>query len=325
VPSPDLSTNLAGVLLRNPVILAGGTAGYLDEMSDVLDLAKVGAIITKSITPLPREGNPTHRILPAEVGMLNAIGLANIGVDPFIRDIVPRINSAPTRVIASVAGFTIDDYVRVAAAFDDCEAIQAVELNVSCPNVHGGCEFGADPALLRDLVGAVRSVLTHTRLVIKLSPVAVAVSGVGIVQLAQAAIEGLGKPAGPTSRPGADVISLANTTPAMAINPVTRRPLLANTTGGLSGPAVRPIAIKLVHDAYRGVCRSTQTPIIGTGGVSRWEHAAEFILAGATAVAMGTALFADPRSPAKVALGLERWARAQAVDSIATLIGAVAL
>lgn len=324
-PTPSLATNLAGLALRNPVILAAGTAGYLDEMSDVLDLAGVGAVVTKSITPLPREGNATWRILPAEAGMLNAIGLANIGIDEFVSAVAPRISSVPTRVIASVAGYSIDDYVRVAAAMDDVESIHAVELNVSCPNVHGGCEFGADPALLRQLIAAVRPVLAHSLLFVKLSPVAVAVAGIGIADLVRAAVDTPSPPSGPNSRPGADAVCLANTTPAMAIDVETREPKLANVTGGLSGPAVHPIAIKLVHDAYRKVCKDTQTPIVGIGGVLRWDHAAEFILAGATAVQVGTGLFVDPRSPLKIAKGLSRWVARQGKANISELIGSVVL
>ncbi|MEK6702729.1 MAG: dihydroorotate dehydrogenase [Planctomycetota bacterium] len=324
-PESSLATNLAGLALRNPVILAAGTAGYLDEMSDVLDLAGVGGVVTKSITPLPREGNATWRILPTEAGMLNAIGLANIGIDEFVSAVAPRISSVPTRVIASVAGYSIDDYVRVAAAMDDVESIHAVELNVSCPNVHGGCEFGADPALLRQLIAAVRPVLAHSLLFVKLSPVSVAVAGIGIADLVRAAIDAPGEPSGPNSRPGADAVCLANTTPAMAIDVETREPKLANVTGGLSGPAVHPIAVKLVHDAYRKVCKDSQTPIIGIGGVLRWDHAAEFILAGATAIQVGTGLFADPRSPLKIAKGLSRWVARQGKASIAELIGAVSL
>lgn len=321
-----LSTSLAGLALRNPVILAAGTAGYLDEMSDAMDLADVGAVVTKSITALAREGNPTWRILPSGAGMLNAIGLANVGIDTFARDIAPRISSVPTRVIASIAGYSIDDYVKVAAIMDDIEALDAVELNVSCPNVHGGCEFGADPAQLRALIAAVRPALARVRLFVKLSPVAVAVCGVGIAELARAAIEGDGRPSGgPFSRPGADALCLCNTIPAMAINVHTRRPELANVTGGLSGPAVHPVTLKIVHDAYRKVCKDAGIPIVAIGGVLRWEHAAEFILAGATAVQVGTATFADPGIPATVARGLAAWARTQGVARVSDLIGALVL
>jgi dihydroorotate dehydrogenase (NAD+) catalytic subunit len=318
-----LRTDLAGIGLRNPVLLAAGTAGYLDEMNDVLDLARVGGVVTKSITRLPREGNPTWRILPGAAGMLNAIGLANLGLDAFAAKIAPRVASVPTTVFGSVAGYSIDDYVVVAAMMNEIEAVRAVELNVSCPNVHGGTEFGADPRSLRELVAAVRPVLSRTRMLVKLSPIAVAVCGVGIADLARAAVEGAGDPGGPNQRPGADALCLANTTPAMAIDVETRTPRLANVTGGLSGPAVHPIAVKLVYDAHRMIGKPTQTPIIGIGGVLRWEDAAEFILAGAAAVQMGTGLFADPRSPLAVVKGLAAWGRRIGVANLGELVGTV--
>lgn len=320
---PTLTANFAGVPLRNPIILAAGTAGLLDEMADVLDLSAVGAIVTKSITRQPREGNATWRILPAEAGMLNAIGLANPGLDSFVKDIAPRVSGVPAPVFMSIAGYSIDDYVACASAADTL-GFPAVELNVSCPNVHGGCEFGADPVLLSQLVAEVRAALTRTRLFVKLSPVSIAVAGVGMSQLARAAIEpSHSKPAGPNQRPGADALSLCNTTPAMAIDVVTRKPKLANVTGGLSGIAVHPIILKIVYDVYRTIARDTKTPIAAIGGVSRWEHAAEFILAGATAVQLGTGLFADPRAPLAIARGLDRWAASQNVANLSDLVGSV--
>lgn len=327
-PDPLLAVRLAGVALRNPVMLAAGTAGTLDEMHDVLDLGKVGAVVTKSLTREPREGNAPWRILPTDAGMLNAIGLANIGVQAFVDLVAPRIPRVPTTVIASVAGFSIEDYTVAAALLGEVEALPAVELNVSCPNVEHGCEFGVEPALLARLVAAVRPLLPRTRLFVKLSPVAV--GRPGIVAIARAAIEpaSAGAPTvagGPDGRPGADALCLANTTPAMAIDVHSRRPLLANVTGGLSGPAVHQIAVKLVHDVYRGVARDAGVPLIGIGGVMRWQHAAEFILAGAAAVQMGTALFADPRSPARVVKGLHAWAKEQRVQSISELVGQVDL
>ncbi len=322
MPDSLLATNLAGIPLRSPVMLAAGTAGTLDEMAGVLDLSRVGAVVTKSITRLAREGNPTWRILECKVGMLNAIGLANVGLEEFEAHIAPRVASMPTTVIGSIAGFSIDDYVAVAAAMDGVEAMPAVELNVSCPNVHGGLEFGSDPRLLRELVGAVRPALPSTRLFVKLSPVAVA-SPHSIADFARAAIDAGARPAGPNQRPGADALCIANTVPAMAIDVKSRRPRLANITGGLSGPAVHPIAVKLVYDAYRLVCRDTSTPIVGIGGVLTWDDAAEFILAGATAVEIGTGLFADPRIPLKVARGLERWSQKQGAANLSELVGAV--
>lgn len=303
-------------------MLAAGTAGTLDEMSDALDLSRIGGLVTKSVTALQREGNNTWRILPNDVGMLNAIGLANVGVDAFVRDAAPRVAAVPTAVIGSIAGFTIDDYVRVANAFDSIGALAAVELNVSCPNVHHGCEFGADPAMLADLIREARRALPHKRMFVKLSPIAV--GNVSIVDVARAAIEPTNSlPTGPNSRPGADALCISNTIPAMAIDVHSRHPLLANRTGGLSGPALHPIAVKLVHDVRKSIAEATGTPIIGIGGVIRWEHAAEFILAGATAVQMGTALFADPRAPLRVTRGLEKWVVRQGCTSISELIGAI--
>lgn len=312
---------LSGLSLRNPVLLAAGTCGYLDEMADALDLSKVGAVVTKSITARPREGNATWRIIETRSGMLNAIGLANVGIERFARDFAPRISQVPTTVIGSIAGFSIDDYVTVAAAMDEIESLGAVEINVSCPNVHGGTEFGADPKMIRELISALRPVLSRTRMFVKLSPIAT--GAITIQDVARAAIDAGAQPAGPNSRPGADALAIANTMPAMAIDVKTRRPRLANVTGGLSGPAVHPIAVKLVYDTYRGIAKATQTPIVGIGGVLTWEDAAEFILAGASAVQMGTGLFVDPRSPVRVVRGLEAWARRQGAGNINELVGTV--
>ncbi len=323
----SLAIDLAGIRLRNPVILAAGTAGLLDEMADVIDLSRIGAVVTKSITASPRDGNKTWRILESRTAgaMLNAIGLANPGVDVFMKEVAPRASGVPCTVIGSIAGNSVDDYVKVAAAMGTIEAIKAVELNVSCPNVHGGTEFGADPRALSELVKAAREVLPRTRMFVKLSPITVGTPAT-IKDLARAAIEPAGSsPCGPQQRPGADAVCISNTVPAMQIDVRTKKPRLSNITGGLSGPAIHPIAVKLVHDAYRGVCKDTSTPIIAIGGVLTWEDAAEFILAGATACEMGTALFADPRSPLKVAAGLEKWVASQGVPSISQLVGAVDL
>jgi dihydroorotate dehydrogenase (NAD+) catalytic subunit len=305
-------------------MLAAGTAGTLEELGDALDLSRVGAIVTKSITPQPREGNQPWRVVPVEAGMLNAVGLANPGLDAFMQDYAPRIARVPTTVIGSIAGFSIDDYVRVAAAMDAIAAMPAVELNVSCPNVHKGCEFAADPMLLSELIREVRAVLTRTRLFVKLSPIPTGM--VTMTDIVRAAAEPTGSPpAGPNQRPGADAVCIANTTPAMAIDVDTRKPKLGRTTGGLSGLAVHPMAVKLVHDVYQSYARDAQLPIIGIGGVLRWQHAAEFILAGASAVQIGTGLFADPRSPIAVAKGLSAWVQRQRVRSLADLVGAIDL
>lgn len=320
-----LTTTLAGVVLRNPIILAAGTCGTLDEMATVLDLSRVGAIVTKSVTPLPREGNDTWRILECRGGMLNAIGLANGGLDHFMEHLAPRVAGVPTKVIGSVAGFSVEDYVMVAAHLDEVEALAAIELNVSCPNVRGGVEFGLDPGALRELISAVRPVVKRRPLFVKLSPIAA--GHPSMVEVARAAIDpgGRGPSSGPGAkgRPGADALVIANTVPAMAIDVRTRRPRLANVTGGLSGPAVHPIAVRLVYNVYQGVAKDAGVPIVGVGGVMTWEDAAEFVLAGAAAVQMGTALFADPRSPIAVAKGLARWVRQQGAASIGELTGRV--
>jgi dihydroorotate dehydrogenase (NAD+) catalytic subunit len=307
--SGPLAIDLLGVSLRNPVLLAAGTAGYLDEMADAVDLSTVGGVVTKSITARPRPGNKTWRILDARAGMLNAIGLANMGVEHYGEHIAPRAGALPCPVIGSIAGFSIDDYIRVASMFDDAPGVPIVEMNVSCPNVHGGTVFGHDAAKLRELIAAVRPVLANTRMLVKLAP-----DAPDIVGTARASVEA-----------GADGLTISNTMPAMAIDVDTRRPRLAATTGGLSGPAIHPIAVRLVHLVYRAVAKPAGVPIVGAGGVLTWEDAAEFILAGASAVEMGTALFADPKSPRKVARGLEKWVARQGCASITELVGAVDL
>lgn len=293
--------------LRNPVMLAAGTAGYLDETADVLDLREVGGVVTKSITARPRPGNKTWRILDARAGMLNAIGLANIGMESFETHVGPRIADAPTTVVGSIAGHRVEDYEDVAKMMAFFEAMPAVEINLSCPNVSGGMEFGEDPALAGEVVRSVCGVVGEKRVFVKLSPAAAR-----LVEVAGAALDA-----------GAHGLTVGNTYPALAIDVRTRKPRLSRGSGGLSGPAIHHISVKKVRDVYEGCARERSAPIIGVGGVMRWEDAAEFILAGASAVQMGTAIFADPRSPARVARGLARWARHQGVDSIGALVGAM--
>lgn len=302
-----MAVDLAGVALRNPVVLASGTAGYLDELSEVLDLSRVGGVVTKSITARPRPGNKTWRIVECRGGMLNAIGLANVGSEEFERAIGPRVQSVPTTVIGSIAGFSVEDYTTVGAMWAGIDGVDLVELNLSCPNVHGGLEFGANPEAARALVSAVRPMLAEKKISVKLSP-----RTNDIVAVARACVEA-----------GADVLTIGNTFPAMAIDVETRRPRLSRITGGLSGPAIHPITLKLVFEVHRAVARDSGTPIIGAGGVTTWKDAAAYILAGASAVQMGAALFADPRSPLKVAAGLEKWVRRQGCDSVRELVGMV--
>ncbi len=312
-PSPRLQTSLSGIALRSPILLASGTAGTIDEMNDVMDITLLGGIVTKSITRHPREGNPFPRITWTRAGMLNAIGLANPGLDAWKADIAPQIESVTTNIIGSVAGDSIDDYVQIASAMDQVQSIPAIELNVSCPNVHSGLEFGADPIALTELVTAVRSQTPSTKLFVKLSPITVGTPNT-IVDLARVAVNC-----------GADGLTLCNTVPAMGIDVHTRKPILANTTGGMSGPAIHPITVRLVHLVYSQLTKDTNTPIIAAGGVTRWEDAAEFILAGATAVQIGAGSFADLSIPRKVAKGLDKWCTKQGAFSIRDLTGQVQL
>lgn len=301
------SINLAGLSLRNPVIAAAGTCGYIREIADVIDPRTIGGIVTKSITAEEREGNAPWRIvdLPRAPGMLNAIGLANVGVDRFVREKLPDAKSIDCVVIASVAGHSIGDYVKVAASIDQSGSLPAVELNVSCPNTADGLQFGEHPGKLRELLREVKPVLKRSKMIVKLSP------NVGdIVTMAQAAIDG-----------GADALTLINTVAAMSIDPVTRQPRLSRGSGGMSGPAIHAIAVRMVSEVYRRVARESGTPIIGLGGVMTWEDAAELILAGATGIGMGTAMFVDPRLLPKVARGLEQWVRQQRCASISELVG----
>lgn len=306
----ELSIQIAGLRLRNPVIAAAGTCGYVAELAPALDLAQIGAVTSKSITALPREGNPAWRIvdMPRCAGMLNAIGLANVGVEAFLRDKLPAAAHLACPVIGSIAGDSIDGYVKVAAAFDNAEQLSLVELNVSCPNTADGLQFGDDPRRLRELLAAVRPALHHKKMFVKLSP-----NVTDIVALARAAIEA-----------GADGLTIINTVAAMSIDVATRKPRLSRGSGGLSGPAIHPIAVRMVHEVYRAVAREAKVPIIGLGGVMHWEDAAELILAGATAIGMGTALFVDPSLPGNVARGLQTWVAQQGCTSISDLVGQVA-
>jgi len=306
---PDkLQTSLAGIPLRNPIVAAAGTGGYVDELADIFDLSQIGAVTTKSITRDAREGNAPWRIIPTRAGMLNAIGLANKGLDRFLAEELPRVRAARTVVIASVAGHTIEEYVAVAGALDASGEFRAIELNVSCPNTSTGRHFGADAQTLREVIIAVRAAVREAKLFVKLAP-----DMVDPIKMCAAAIDS-----------GANGLVLCNTMPAMAIDVHTRRPRLSRGQGGLSGPAIHPIVVRIVHDVFKNVTRSAGVPIIGLGGVMNWEDAAELILAGATAVGMGTALFVDPKSPCKVVRGLDRWATQQGVTEISQLIGQVA-
>jgi dihydroorotate dehydrogenase (NAD+) catalytic subunit len=305
----DLSVSLAGVTLRNPVVAAAGTCGYVDELADVLAPDRLGALVTKSITREPREGNPPWRLIDVPQGMLNAVGLANMGLDRFLTEKLPAADRIDTVVIGSIAGNSIDDYRHVAEAMDAEDRLPIVELNVSCPNTGDGLVFGEDPARLGALLGEVRAVLNRTKMFVKLSP------NVGDVKaMAAAAVDA-----------GADGLTLINTVAGMAIDVERRTPRLGAgaDAGGLSGPAIHPVAVRMVHDVYRAIAKPAGVPLIGLGGVMNWQDAAELVLAGATAVGMGTALFVDPRAPIAVVRGLGKWVERQGCGAITELVGCV--
>lgn len=304
-----LSTSISGIQLRSPVILAAGTAGVLSEMRNVLKVSQLGAIVTKSITRDERHGNAFPRITFARAGMLNAIGLANPGIEAFVHDEGPKVKSLGCPVIGSVAGDRIEDYLKVAEKLVGIEGMAGIEANVSCPNVHSGLEFGSDPGALKELITAMAGVVRDVPMFVKLSPVTVGTPNT-IVDLARVAIES-----------GASGLTLTNTVPAMGIDIHTRRPILANVTGGLSGPAIHPIVVRLVHMVYRGVAQDAGVPIIAAGGVTRWQDAAEFVLAGASAVQIGAGSFASPRASVKMRKGLAKWVQSQNADSISELVG----
>src|SRR3954453_12324744 len=246
----DLSVNLAGLKLANPTMTCSGTCGYAFEYGDFTDLSKLGAFVTKSITREERAGNEPARIVEVRAGMLNAIGLANVGLDRFLSEKVPLIRKMPCPVIVNVAGHSFDDYTETCGAMNGLDCVAAVELNVSCPNVKDGLTFGTHPGRLRELTAEGKKALPHKPLIVKLSP-----NVEDITATARATIEG-----------GADVLSLVNTFTAMAIDIYKKRPRLANVTGGLSGPAIKPIALHLVSRVYRAVAKSAGVPIIGVGG-----------------------------------------------------------
>jgi len=307
VIAPPLSTNLAGVPLQTPLVAAAGTAGTVDELGDVIDLRLLGALTTKSITHEARDGNAPWRIIPTRGGMLNAIGLANKGLTRFLEEELPRVRALPCKVFASVAGHSEADYVAVAGALDDTGEFPIIELNLSCPNTGTGRHFGSDASSVRGILNAVRPTVKRGKLFVKLAP-----DLADPVATCAAAIDG-----------GAQGLTLCNTMPALAIDVRTRRPRLSRGSGGLSGPAIHPIAVRVIYEVYRGVARDARVPIIGTGGVVHWEDAAELLLAGATAVGIGTLLFIDHSAVRRIVRGLERWCDEQGVRAIGELVGAV--
>ncbi len=301
----DLSVDIAGLTLRSPTLTASGTCGYGHEYAGKLDFRQLGAFTTKSITPEPRKGNRPERIVETCGGMLNAIGLANIGLERFVEEKVPELPALGVPVLVNVAGHSIEDYLTVCRRLDGEPAIAGFELNVSCPNVADGMFFGTDPARLRELVSAVRAVVSQSALVVKLSP-----NVTDIVTMAEAALDG-----------GAQALSMVNTFVGLSIHIDRWQPMLSRGTGGLSGPAIKPLALNLVHQVYTRVAARRGVPIIGMGGVRSWQDAVEFALAGASAVAIGTALFVDPGTPQKIAEGLRAYLSGRGLRRFGDLIG----
>ncbi len=306
-PGVDLSIDLAGLRLKNPIMTASGTSGFGPEHAEYLDLTQLGAFVTKAVSVEPRKGNPPERIVETRGGMLNAIGLANVGLERFVAEKVPFLREAGVPIVVNVVGHSLSDYLTVCRRLDAVECIAALELNVSCPNVADGMEFGNDPSRLAALVSAVRKDVRRAKLIVKLSP-----NVSDIVATAQAAIES-----------GAEALSVINTLYGMAINVNTWKPMLANRTGGLSGPAIKPVALYMVNRVYQQVSRRAGVPIIGMGGIMDWRDAVEFFLAGATAVAIGSALFIDPKTPLYVRDGLIAYLKSRGLRTIRDLIGQV--
>ncbi len=295
----DLSVKLGPLELDNPVIAASGTFGYGLEYLPFVDLDRLGGFSTKGLSLKPRMGNPAPRMVETASGMLNAIGLENIGLEKFLSDKLPLLEKYKTRILVNFFGDTKDEYIEMAAKLSDVERIDAVEMNISCPNVEeGGVQFSSDPTVVRSLVEAVRKV-TGKFLIVKLSP-----NVTDITEIAKAAEEG-----------GADALSLINTQIGMAIDLETRKPYLANKTGGLSGPAIKPVALNMVYQTVRLV----KIPVIGMGGISNTEDALEFLSAGATAIQIGTANFIDPGITMTVIDGIREYCQTHRIQKVGDL------
>ncbi|HTM49541.1 MAG TPA: dihydroorotate dehydrogenase [Bryobacteraceae bacterium] len=296
-----LKTSLCGLTLKNPVVAASGTFAYGVEFASLVDLDALGGLVVKGLSREPMEGNPPPRIWEAEAGMINSIGLQNIGVKAFVREKLPELARLRTAVFANVFGSQTEDYVEVVRTLEGEDGLAGYELNVSCPNTkHGGMFFSSDPALLAEVVEAVRPAAKRP-VIVKLSP-----NVARIEPLARAA-----------EQAGADAISLVNTFVALAIDPRARRPRIGAGFGGLSGPAIKPLALRLVYEAAQAV----RIPVIGLGGIARGEDAAEFLVAGATAVEVGTSTFWDPASPLRVARELGEFLEQEKIASVRDLIG----
>ncbi len=296
-----LATTLCGVSLKTPVLAASGTYAYGVEFKGLTDLSAVGGIVVKGLSREPMDGNPPPRLYETEGGMMNSIGLQNIGVRAFVAMKLPELRGVGTAIFANVFGYAVEDYVEVIRVLEDAEGVAAYELNVSCPNTkHGGIFFSSDPALLAEVVGAVRA-RSKRPLIVKLSP-----NVTRLDTVARAAADA-----------GADAISLVNTFVALAIDARTRQSRIGAGFGGLSGPAIKPIALRMVYEAAQAV----KIPVIGLGGIASGVDAAEFLIAGASAVEVGTANFWDPGAPVKIARELDRFLEEENIASVAQLVG----
>jgi dihydroorotate dehydrogenase (NAD+) catalytic subunit len=297
----DLTVNIGNLKLKNPVMTASGTFGYGEEYAEFVDLNVLGAVVAKGISLKPMEGNPSPRICETPCGMLNAIGLQNVGLKKFLKEKLPYLRKFDTRVIVNVFGNTINEYVKLSKALDNA-GVDAIELNVSCPNVKkGGMIFGTDKKALAGLIAKVRQSVNKAILITKLSP------NVSNIQEFSRIAEDA----------GSDALSLINTIPAIAIDIETRKPKLANITGGLSGPAIKPIAVRMVWEASKAV----KIPVIGIGGIINAEDAIEFILAGATAIEVGTANFVNPKATTEIIEGIEAYLQRKGILDVKDIIG----
>lgn len=297
----DLTVKIGNLILKNPVMTASGTFGYGSEFDDFLDVSSLGAIIVKGTTFEPRQGNPYPRMAETPSGMLNAVGLQNKGIDYFEKKIYPEICRYNTNVIVNVNGSNVDDYVRLTERINKLEKIPAIELNISCPNVKmGGMAFGTNPVSAREVIRAVRNAFSRT-LIVKLSPNVTSITEFAVI----------------ASEEGADAVSLINTLLGMAIDIKQRKPKLSTITGGLSGPAVKPVALRMVWQ----VAKAVNIPVIGIGGIMNADDAIEFILAGASAVQIGTASFIEPRTAIMVVKGIEEYLELNGFHSVKEIIG----
>jgi len=303
--NPALATTLCGIPLRNPVVAASGTFAYGVEFEKLMNLDELGGLVVKGLSREPIEGNPPPRIYETDAGMMNSIGLQNIGARAFVKEKLPALAKLKTAVFANVFGYQTEDYVEVVRVLEDHPGLAGYELNVSCPNTrHGGIYFSSDPALLSEVVAAVKSVARRP-VIVKLSP------NVSAIEPLACAAEAA----------GADALSLVNTFIALAIDARTRRSRIGAGFGGLSGPAIKPIALRLVYQAARAV----KIPIVGLGGIATGADAAEFLIAGASAVEVGTAIFQDPRAPLRIAEQLDRFLRDENIANVAKLVGTLQL